>query len=119
MLIYASFKDYSEEYKKSLPEELFNQLIIDASKEIDKNINKQLTQEKINKLSGKAQEQLRYTACALVDLIERKKRSENRKLNSFSIDGVNKSFNNISNEEYEKSKKDILNNLPDELVSYV
>lgn len=118
-MVYAKFENYRIDYKGTLPQDSFDLLVIKASKEIDKNINTKLTQEKINNLSEEAQEQLRYTACALVDLIERKEKSEKRKLSSFSIDGVNKTFNNISNEEYKQSKKDILDNLPDELTNYI
>lgn len=118
-MVYAKFENYRIDYKGKLPQNSFDLLVIKASKEIDKNINTKLTQERINNLSEEAQEQLRYTACALVDLIERKEKSENRKLNSYSIDGISKNFNNISDEEYKQYKKDILDNLPDELTTYI
>lgn len=118
-MVYAKFENYRIDYKGKLPQDSFDSLILEASREIDKNINTRLTQEKLNNLPKEAQEQLQYTACALVDLIERKKKSENRKLSSFSIDGVSKNFNNISIEEYNQTKKDILANLPDELTAYL
>ena len=59
------------------------------------------------------------TACALIDLIFRKEQSDNKKLSSLSIDGVNKTFKVLSNDEYKKSKKEILDNLPIELTRYL
>ena len=95
-MVYAKFENYRIDYKGKLTQDSFDSLILEASREIDKNINTRLTQGKINNLPKEAQEQLQYTACALVDLIERKKKRENRKLSSFSIDGVSKNFNDIS-----------------------
>ena len=118
-MVYAKFENYRIDYKGKLTQDSFDSLILEASREIDKNINTRLTQGKINNLPKEAQEQLQYTACALVDLIERKKERENRKLSSFSIDGVSKNFNDISIEEYNQTKKDILDNLPDELTAYL
>ena len=66
-----------------------------------------------------AQEQLKYTTCALVDLINRKQESESKKISSYSIDGVSKNFKVLSIEEYKSSKKDILDNLPDELTRFL
>ncbi|MBP3464111.1 MAG: hypothetical protein J6K45_06505 [Clostridia bacterium] len=119
-MVYADYEYYKKKYFGTLLlEDSFDSLVLKASREIDKNINTRLTQAKLNNLSKEAQEQLQYTACALVDLIERKKKNEDRKLSSFSIDGVSKNFNNISIEEYTQTKKDILANLPDELTAYL
>lgn len=118
-MVYADYDYYLDEYLGTLPKDSFESLIIKASREIDKNVNTRLTQEKINNLPNEAQEQLKYTACALIDLICKKQESENRKLTSISIDGVNKSFKVLSDDEYKSSKKDILDGLPVELTSYV
>ena len=66
-----------------------------------------------------AQEQLKYTACALVDLIYKKQESDNKKISSYSIDGVSKTFKTISDEEYTSSKKEIIDCLPDELTCFL
>lgn len=116
---YADYSYYLLEYKGKLQEIFFDSLIIKASREIDKNVNTRLTETKINNLPKEAQEQLKYTACALVDLINKKQESENKKISSFSIDGVSKSFNILSNNDYINSKKDIINCLPDELTKYL
>ena len=118
-MVYADYDYYTKKYYGTLPEDSFNSLILKASREIDKNINTRLTQEKTNNLPEEAQEQLKYTACALIDLIFKKEESDNKKLSSLSIDGVNKTFKILSSDEYKKTKKEILDNLPIELTRYL
>ena len=118
-MVYVDYDYYLNKYYGTLPKDSFNSLVIKASREIDNNINTRLTQEKINNLPEEAQEQLKYTACALIDLINRKQESENRKISSYSIDGVSKTFKVISNEEYKNSKKEILVCLPGELTRFL
>lgn len=118
-MVYADYEYYIEKYYGTLPQNSFYQLALKASKEIDKNINTRLTQEIIDNLPVEAQEQLKYTACALTDLISKKQESENTKLSSISIDGISKNFKVISNEDYLKSKRDIINSLPYELTRYL
>lgn len=118
-MVYADYKYYIEEYFGTLPEDSFNSLVLKASREIDRNVNTRLSQEIINNLPKEAQEQLKYTACALTDLIAKKQESENTKLSSISIDGVSKSFKVLSISEYRSNRKDILKNLPDELTRYL
>lgn len=118
-MVYADYEYYLEKYFGTLPEDSFNSLILKASREIDKNVNTRLTQEKINNLLNEAQEQLKYTACALTDLISKKQESDSKKISSYSIDGVSKTFKTISNEEYKSSKREVLNYLPDELTRFL
>lgn len=118
-MVYADFNYYKDTYKGTLPEDSFNSLILKASREIDKNVNTRLNQTKINNLPKEAQEQLQYTACALVDLIYKKQESDGKKISSFSIDGVSKTFKTISDEEYKSSKREVLNCLPDELTRFL
>ena len=118
-MVYVDFKYYQETYFGTLPEDSFNSLVLKASKEIDNNINTRLTQEKIDNLPKEAQDQLKYTACALVDLINRKQESENKNISSYSIDGVSKTFKVISSEEYKSSKREILECLPYELTRFL
>lgn len=117
-MVYADYPYYTEKYFGTLPENSFYSLILKASKEIDKNVNTRITQEIIEHLPKEAQEQLQYTACALIDLICRKQEDNNRKVTSISIDGVSKTYTSISKEEYAKSKREILDNLPIELTRY-
>lgn len=116
---YADYSYYLLEYKGKLQEIFFDSLIIKASREIDKNVNTRLTETKINNLPKETQEQLKYTACALVDLINKKEESTNRKITSYSIDGVSKNFKVLSDEEYKVAKKEIINCLPDELTCFL
>lgn len=116
---YADYSYYLLEYKGKLQEIFFDSLIIKASREIDKNVNTRLTETKINNLPKEAQEQLKYTACALVDLINKKEENESRKVSSISIDGVSKNYKVLSAEDLNKEKRGILRNLPDELTCYL
>lgn len=118
-MVYADYEYYLKKYFGTLPEDSFNSLILKASREIDTNVNTRLNQTKINNLKEEAQEQLKYTACALVDLIYKKQECDNKKISSYSIDGVSKTFKIMSNDEYISSKKEILKYLPDELTKYL
>lgn len=118
-MVYADYEYYLEKYFGTLPKDSFNSLILKASREIDKNVNNRLTQEKINNLPEEAQEQLKYTACALVDLINKKENNDNKKISSMSIDGVSKTFKTISFEDIKKEKMEVLNCLPDELTRFL
>lgn len=118
-MVYVDYEYYVDDYYGTLPEDSFDSLALKASKEIDRNVNTRLTLDIINNLPEEAQEQLKYTACALIDLISKKQESDGRKLSSISIDGVNKTFKIISNEDYKKSRKEIIANLPIELTRYL
>lgn len=118
-MVYADYNYYLNDYYGTVPKNSFNSLVLKASREIDKNVNTRLTETKINNLPKEAQEQLKYTACALVDLIYKKQECDNRKLSSYSIDGVSKTFKIMSDNEYKSSKKEILKYLPDELTRYL
>lgn len=118
-MLYADFKYYKDTYNGTLEENSFNSLVLKASREIDKNVNTRLTETKINNLPKEAQEQLKYTACVLIDLINKKEESLNKKVTSYSIDGVSKTFKVLSDEEYIKSKKEIIACLPDELTCFL
>lgn len=118
-MVYANYEYYKDEYFGTLPEDSFNSLILKASREIDKNVNTRLTKIKIDNLLQEAQEQLKYTACALTDLMYRKQESDDKKISSYSIDGVSKTFKTISNDEYKNSKKEIVKFLPDELTRFL
>ena len=71
-MVYVDKNYYFISYHGTLPDNSFDLLALKASKEIDKNVNTRLTREKINNLPEEAQEQLKYTVCALIDLIFRK-----------------------------------------------
>ena len=117
-MLYADLNYYKETYKGTLTEDSFNSLILKASREIDKNVNTRLTEVKISNLPKEAQEQLKYTACALTDLIYKKAEGTNKKISSYSIDGVSKTFKVLSNEEYISLKREAIACLPDELTCF-
>lgn len=118
-MVYVDYEYYANNYYGTLPEDSFDSLALKASREIDKNVNTRLTENIINNLPKEAQEQLQYTACALVDLIYKKEESDGKKISSFSIDGVSKTFKTISDEEYKSSRREVLNCLPDELTRFL
>lgn len=118
-MIYSDYDYYKKTYLGELLESSFETLVLKASREIDKNVNTRLTQEIIDNLKKEAQDQLKYTACALADLLYKKEDDDKRKVSSISIDGVSKSFRTISIEQYKNSKKEILKNLPFELTCYL
>lgn len=118
-MVYADYKYYTNTYYGTLPQDSFNKMILKASREIDNNVNTRLNQEKINNLPEEAQDQLKYTACALTDLISKQEENYSKKVSSISIDGVSKTYKDISNKDLEKDKSKVLNCLPDELTKYL
>lgn len=118
-MVYVNYSYYANEYLGTLPEDSFNSLVLKASREIDKNINTRLNQNIIDNLPEKAQDQLQYAACALIDLINKKQISDSQNVNSISIDGVSKNFKSITNDDYRSAKKEIFADLPLELIRYL
>lgn len=118
-MVYVDYEYYRSTYYGTLPEDSFNKMVLKASREIDNNVNTRLNQEKIDNLPKEAQEQLKYTACALVDLISKQEESYSKKVSSISIDGVNKTYKDISNSDIKKDKQKALDCLPDELTKYL
>lgn len=118
-MVYADYEYYFNKYVGRVPRDSFNSLIIKASREIDKNVNTLLTESKISNLSEEAQEQLKYTACALVDLMEEKERFRKNNVSSIYIDGVSKNYKTFSNDMYQIELREAINGLPRELTSYL
>ncbi len=120
MVNYADYEFYSKTYKGNLSEDLFDSLIIKANAIIDRNVNQELTQEVINKLTEKEKYRLEYTTCELCDFINSNGDNvSNSKVNSISIDGVTIDKSNKSESEIEKNKYTILSNLPDRLTRFL
>jgi hypothetical protein len=117
---YADYEFYKEEYKGSLSDDLFSSLIIKASREIDRNVNRELTEEVINSLSDRDKYRLKFTASELVDYFNvNGSNSSNAKANSVSIDGVSINRGSKSESQAITSKRNIINNLPLELTRYI
>lgn len=108
---YATYTFYKDEYKGALSEPLFNSLIVKASREIDKNVNRDITQEVIDDLSDKDKLKLQSCACELVDTLNTKSSSG---VTSYSIDGVSKIFKTDAEISAEITSSVKL--LPDELT---
>ena len=109
MLNYADYQYYTDTYKGSLSQALFNSLIIKASREIDKHVNREITNADLTNY-----EVIKYVACSLCDKLHT---ISNKNISSISIDGVSKTFKNSS--DVEKEILDVLENLPEELMRYI
>lgn len=117
---YANYDFYSNEYNGTLSIDLFNSLIVKASRDIDRNVNCVLSDEKLNSLKPEEMYKLQYTACELVDFMNTYGTDSTRgKANSISIDGVSINRSNGADEEKEKSKKRIYDNLPQSLTRWL
>lgn len=103
---YADYEFYIENYKGSVGSDLFNSLIVKASREIDRNVNQEITENMVN-------DKIRYVACELVDYFN----DVNNNLSSLSIDGVSKTYK--TSQETQKNKEHIINGLPHELTEYL
>lgn len=116
---YADYNFYVSKYQQgSLSQDLFSKRIIEASREIDRNVNRKLTPEVLNNLTDEELWQLKYTACKLCDYIESSKGLSSISGGSISIDGV--SISGISQEEETTQKRNIItDNLPHELTRYL
>nr|DAJ75839.1 MAG TPA: Head Tail Connector Protein [Caudoviricetes sp.] len=109
---YAEYEFYINEYQGNLSNDLFDILIVKASRDIDRNVNCRLTEDIINSLSDDEKYKLQYTTCELVDYINNYgSNSNNAKAKSISIDGI--SIDRTGTDELKtKSKKQIYDNLP-------
>lgn len=124
MTNYADYNFYLKEYKGNLSVDLFTSLIVKASREIDKNVNKELTDKVINKLTEKEKWQLKYVACELCDFLKNSGGNSGvygTGADNISIDGIsiNKSSNKKSESQMKKDKLNILEGLPLSLLRYL
>lgn len=116
---YTEYEFYIDEYQGNLSNDLFDTLVIKASRDIDRNVNCKLTQDVIDNLSDEDKYKLQYATCELVDYINNYGDSSNiNKAKSISIDGVSID-RTITDELQTKSKKQIYDNLPHELTRWL
>ena len=109
MINYADYQYYTDVYKGSLSQTLFNSLIIKASREIDKYVNRKITLEDLDNYK-----EIKYVACELCDKLNT---ISNNNVSHISIDGVSKTFKN--SKEIQKELADVIDNLPEELLRYI
>lgn len=124
MINYADYDFYKNEYKGSLSIDLFNSFIIKASREIDKNVNRELTDTNIKRLTEREQWQLKYVACELCDFLKNSGGNSGKYgfgADNVSIDGVSisKSSSIKSETQINKDKRSILDELPLTLIRYL
>jgi len=125
MINYANYDFYKNEYKgNSLSVDLFNTFIVKASREIDKNVNRKLTEANIKRLPEDEQWQLKYVACELCEFLSVSGGNSgkyNFGADSISIDGVSisKGSNIKSENQINEDKKSILGELPLSLIRYL
>ena len=116
MINYADYSFYSTTYKGSLSQDLFNSLIVKASREIDTYVNREITEADLTNLEHNFGYKIKYTTCLMIDLLNSLK-GVNKAVETITIDGVHKTYKNSS--DIEKEKKDIIKNLPQELTRYI
>ena len=119
---YADYDFYSNTYKGSLSSDLFSSLIVKASREIDRNVNRKLTQEYISSLSSDDQYKIKYTACELCDYFNTNGSNGGLgKARNISIDGVSISRSNSyeTKDDTATRKRNIIDNLPHEIIRYL
>ena len=112
---YVDYAFYMQDYNGTIDESPFKNLSIEASRIVDSNVNKKLTETDID-------DNLKFIVCKLIDLLNKKNNAnDNQKVQSISIDGVSKTYKNVvmDNEEYEKQLNSILNYLPHNLTRYL
>lgn len=120
MINYADYEYYQNTYRGNLSSDLFNSLIIKASRCIDRNVNRRLTQDLLNNLEKDDLERIKYTACELCDFYNTEgSDSGNGKAKSISIDGVGITRNEKTEAQQKTALRNILNNLPHELTRYL
>ena len=118
---YADYTFYLEEYKGTLSDDLFSSYIVKASRMIDSNVNRELTEEVIDSLSDRDKYRLQYVACELCDYINENgsASSSSGSASSISIDGVSINKGTKSDSRVSKDKSVILSELPLELIRYI
>lgn len=109
MINYADYQYYTDTYKGNLSQTLFNSLIIKASREIDKYVNREITSDDLN-----TYEVIKYVACSLCDKLNN---ISNKNVSSITIDGVSKTYKNSV--EIKREILDVIDNLPEELTRYI
>lgn len=115
-MTYANYSYYRAEYMGSLSEPLFNFYIVKASKIIDRNVNRKITQKDIDE---DKEDNIKYVACELCDYLERYEKIEKKEITGYSIDGVSRNYKTINKQEHNKNIESILDGLPHELRRYL
>ena len=115
---YADYEFYVDEYQGKLSNDLFDALIVKASRDIDRNVNCELTEQRINQLNDRDKYRLQYAACQLCDYINSYGNASS-KAKDISIDGVKIVKDTKTEAMQEKEKAKIYDNLPQELTRYL
>lgn len=117
---YTDYDFYVSEYQGNLSNDLFEILVVKASRDIDRNVNCKLTTDLINSLEDDEKYKLQYTTCELIDYINSYgDNSHNGKANSIKIDGVSINRGTKTEETQRKSKSRIYDNLPHKLTRWL
>ena len=113
---YADYGFYTNEYKGKLNYDTFSSLIVKASREIDKNVNRKIDADVIHTLDELDQ----YKVCELCDYFNQYgSNSSYGKANTISIDGVSINRLNKTTDDINNIKANIIDNLPQELIRYI
>lgn len=112
---HADYSFYLNDYKGQLTASLFNSYIPKASFLIDDVVSAEID---LDVLTEKEKYKLNMVACELVDYLNQSKSTFNNELSSISVDGVSKSFKQVTNKEYKNNISNILDKLPHILIKY-
>lgn len=112
-MMYADYDFYKNIYQGALSFDLFNSLLPKACHEIDKKVNKKLTENDIN-------DKVKFVTCELIDYLNKSKKYDNQNnVTSLIIDGVHKSYGSKDSDEIKKDIEDIIDGLPQEITRYL
>lgn len=120
MIIYADYEYYRNTYLGNLSKDLFDSLVIKASRCIDRNVNRKITEAYLEYLEEDDLDKIKYTACELCDYYNSEgSDSTTGKAKSISIDGVSKTLGEKTEGQQNNAVRNILDNLPHELTRYL
>lgn len=112
---YADYSFYQNDYKGQLTADLFYSYITKASFLIDDVANVEID---VEVLLEKENYRLKMVTCELVDYLNQSDSTFNNELISLSVDGVSKSFKQVTNKENSNNISAILDRLPHILIKY-
>lgn len=114
---FADLNYYKNEFKGVNSAETFNRNVRIATNIVEKNINCDI-ESYYKQATERAQMKIKDTICALVDLLAKREKTD-KDILSVSIDGVSKTFKSITDEEFNRKKRECLSFLPDEIVRFL
>lgn len=117
-MLYTNYAYYTEQFGGTLDEKSFKFNLNKASKIIDRNINREISESVFNELSETDKDKFNYVCCELIEMVSGNG-SNGKQVTSISIDGISKSYKALSNAEETMQQIRILDNLPLQFRKYL